>query len=109
MNCRAPKIVAGLLLIASADFAIAQQDHFPQPTSSRLSERNLPPGHSWLEIMKRPTLETFAAAFTKDVVLEASVLPRPITGAADVRSFFETTRAMYDTIAFKHEVTVGSR
>ena len=56
MNCRAPKIVAGLLLIASADFAIAQQDRFPQPTSSRLSERNLPPGHSWLEIMKRPTL-----------------------------------------------------
>ena len=40
MNCRAPKIVAGLLLIASADFAIAQQDRFPQPTSSRLSERN---------------------------------------------------------------------
>ena len=51
----------------------------------------------------------FAAAFTKDVVLEASVLPRPITGAADVRSFFEATRAMYDTIAFKHEVTVESR
>src|SRR5258707_3597675 len=65
MNCRAPKIVAGLLLIANADFAIAQQDRFPQPTSSRLSERNLPPGHSWLEIVKRPTLEAFAAAFTK--------------------------------------------
>jgi hypothetical protein len=31
MNCRAPKIVAGLLLIASADFAIAQQDRLPQP------------------------------------------------------------------------------
>jgi hypothetical protein len=26
-----------------------------------------------------------------------------------VRSFFEATRAMYDTIAFKHEVTVESR
>ena len=37
------------------------------------------------------------------------MLPRPITGAADVRSFFEATRAMYDTIAFKHEVTVESR
>ena len=72
MNCRAPKIVAGLLLIASPDLAIAQQN---QPTSLRLSERNLTPGHSWLEILKRPTLEAFAAAFTKDVVLEASVLP----------------------------------
>ena len=109
MNCRVPKIVAVLLLIASANSAIAQQDRFPQPTSSRQSERNLPPGHSWLEIIKRPTLEAFAAAFTKDVVLEASVLPRPITGAADVRAFFGATRAMYDTIAFKHEVTVGSR
>src|ERR1700730_11202350 len=108
MNCQTLKIVTGLLLIASADFAIAQ-DRFPQPSSSRLSERTLPPGHSWLEIMKRPTLGAFAAAFTKDVVLEASVLPRPITGAADVRSFFEATRAMYDTIAFKHEVTVESR
>ena len=53
MNCRAPKIVAGLLLIASTDFAIAQQDGLPQPTSSGLSEGNLPPGHSWLEIIKR--------------------------------------------------------
>jgi hypothetical protein len=106
MNCRAPKIVAGLLLIASPDLAIAQQN---QPTSLRLSERNLTPGHSWLEILKRPTLEAFAAAFTKDVVLEASVLPRSITGAADVRSFLEATRAMYDTIAFKHEVTVESQ
>ena len=62
MNYPAPKIVAGLLLIASTDFAIAQQDRLPQPTSSGLSEGNLPPGHSWLEIMKRPTLEAFAAA-----------------------------------------------
>jgi len=36
-------------------------------------------------------------------------LSRPITGAADVRSFFGATRAMFDAIAFKHEVTVGSR
>jgi hypothetical protein len=51
---------------------------------SQESERNLPPGHSWLEIIKRRTPEAFAAAFTKDVVLNASVLPRPISGAADL-------------------------
>jgi hypothetical protein len=62
-----------------------------------------------LEIIKRPTPEAFAAAFTKDVVLDASVLPRSITGATDVRAFFGATRAMFDAIAFKHEVTVGSR
>jgi hypothetical protein len=78
------------------------------PRSSRQSEGNLPPGHSWLEIIKRPTLEAFAAAFTKDVVLDASVLPRSIIGATDVRAFFGATRAMFDAIAFKHEVTAGS-
>ena len=79
------------------------------PRSSQQSERNLPPGHSWLEIIKRATPEAFAAAFTKDVVLDASVLPRSITGATDVRAFFGATRAMFDAIAFKHEVTAGSR
>ena len=79
------------------------------PKLSQQSEGNLPPGHGWLEIIKRPTPEAFAAAFTKDVVLDASVLPRSITGATDVRAFFGATRAMFDTIAFKHEVTAGSR
>ena len=79
------------------------------PRSSQQSEGNLAPGHSWLEIIKRPTPEAFAAAFTKDVVLDASVLPRSITGATDVRAFFGATRGMFDAIAFKHEVTVGSR
>ena len=79
------------------------------PRSSQQSEGNLPPGHSWLEIIKRPTPEAFAAAFTKDVILDASVLPRPITGATDVRTFFGATQAMFDAIAFKHEVTAGSR
>jgi hypothetical protein len=58
-----------------------------------------------LEIIERPTPEAFAAAFTKDVVLDASVLPRSMTGATDVRAFFGATRAMFDAIAFKHEVT----
>ena len=79
------------------------------PSSSQQSEGNPPPGHSWLEIIKRPTPEAFAAAFTQDVVLDASVLPRPITGATDVRAFFAATRAMFDAIAFKHAVTGGSR
>jgi hypothetical protein len=74
-------------------------------SASQESARNLPPGHRWLETIKRRTPEAFAAAFTKDVVLDASVLPRPIIGAADLRTFFGAARAMCDTIAFKHEVT----
>ena len=44
-------------------------------SASQQSKGNLPPGQSWLEIIKRPTPEAFAAAFIKDVVLDASVLP----------------------------------
>jgi hypothetical protein len=78
-------------------------------SSSQQSEGNLPPGQSWLEIIKRPTPEAFAAAFTKNVVLDASVLPRSVTGGTDVRAFFAATREMFDALAFKHEVTAGSR
>jgi ketosteroid isomerase-like protein len=59
--------------------------------SSQQSEGNLPLGHGWLAIIKRPTPEAFAAAFTKDVVLDASVLPRSIISATDVRAFFGAT------------------
>jgi hypothetical protein len=34
---------------------------------------------------------------------------RPIVGAADLRAFFDATRTMYDTIAFKRETTTGSQ
>ena len=37
------------------------------------SGRNPPPGHHWLEILKRASQEAFATAFTRDVVLDASV------------------------------------
>src|SRR5580693_3088689 len=39
----------------------------------------------------------------------ATVLPRSIIGATDVRAFFRATRAMFDAIAFRREVIVGSR
>jgi hypothetical protein len=62
-----------------------------------------------MEIIGRPTLEAFATAFTTGVSLDASVLPRSIRGASDVRAFFDATRGMYDTIAFIHEDNIGSR
>jgi hypothetical protein len=76
---------------------------------SQQSRRNPPPGHIWLEIIKRPDQEAFAAAFTKDVVLEASVASAPIVGAVAIRAFFDATRAMYDQIAFVHETRSGAR
>jgi hypothetical protein len=38
------------------------------------------PGEVWTEIVRRPTLEEFSRAFASDVVLEASVVSRPIVG-----------------------------
>lgn len=68
-----------------------------------------PPGHLWSEIIRRPTLNEFSAAFIADVTLDASVLPRTIRGAADIRAFFDATREMYDSIAFTREQDGASR
>jgi hypothetical protein len=42
MNCRGPKIVAVSLLIARANFAIAQENGFRQPTASSLTSSDRP-------------------------------------------------------------------
>jgi hypothetical protein len=81
------------------------------PSSPRRDRpaRNPPPGHAWLEIIKRPSPEAFISAFTKDVVLDASVASASIVGAIAIRAFFDATRAMYDQIAFVHETRSGAR
>jgi hypothetical protein len=66
-------------------------------------------GQDWVEIIGRKSLDAFAAAFTEDVVLEASVLPDPIKGPSGIRSVFSATAAIYETIVFTHETTQGSK
>ncbi len=67
------------------------------------------PGQDWLEIIRRPTLAAFAAAFTGDVALVTSVASIPMVGPIAIRHFFDATRAMYDAIGFVHETSAGSR
>jgi len=67
------------------------------------------PGDGWLEILKRPTQEEFAAAFSRNVVLDTSIAAGPIVGPIDLRYFFEASRTMYDAISFTHETNSGSR
>jgi hypothetical protein len=74
-----------------------------QLTTMHSAMNDLAPGHLWSEIIRRPTLDEFSAAFTTNVTLDASVLPRTIRGAQDVRAFFGAARGMYDTIAFTRE------
>ena len=68
-----------------------------------------PAGQNWGEIIGRKSFDAFAAAFTEDAVLEASVLRDPVTGPSGIRSVFSATAAMYETIAFTHETTQGQR
>ena len=68
-----------------------------------------PPGHAWTEILMRPTQEAFAAAFAKKVVIDTSVATQSIVGPVDLRSFFDASRTMYETIRFTHETNSGSR
>jgi hypothetical protein len=72
-------------------------------------DQKVSPGQAWFEIIKRPTPEAFASAFTKDVVLDASITSAPIVGAVAIRAFFDATRAMYDQIAFVHETRSATR
>jgi len=68
-----------------------------------------PAGQNWGEIIGRKSFDAFAAAFTEDAVLEASVLRDPVKGPSGIRSVFSATAAMYETIAFTHETTQGSK
>ena len=67
------------------------------------------PGAAWTEIVGRPTLEEFSRAFASDVVLEASVVSRPIVGPVGLWAFFQATRAMYERIGFTHEIGTKAR
>ena len=80
-----------------------------QPHVTQSITNDLAPGQLWSEIIRRPTLGEFSAAFTVGVALDASVLPRTIRGAADMRAVFDATREMYETIAFSREENSASR
>jgi hypothetical protein len=55
------------------------------------------PGHSWTKILERPTQEAFAAAFSTTITIDTSIATRSIIGAVDLRSFFDASRAIYDS------------
>jgi hypothetical protein len=80
-----------------------------QPHATQSVNSDHVPGQLWSEIIRRPTLGEFSTAFTAGVALDASVLPRTVRGAADVRAVFDATREMYDTIAFSREENSASR
>jgi hypothetical protein len=73
------------------------------------SEQPPYPGEAWAEVVHRPTLEEFSRAFAPDVVLQASVVRRPIVGPIGLWTFFQATREMYERIGFTHEIGTKAR
>lgn len=67
------------------------------------------PGDDWMKIVTEKNLQTFAFAFTTDVRLDLSVANAPIIGSANLRHYFDASRAMFEQIAFSYETTVGAR
>lgn len=67
------------------------------------------PGAAWIEILSRPSLEAFAAAFVAEPRLDALALPHGIVGVAPVRAVFRATRGMYQQLAFVEETRSARR
>ncbi|WP_293899558.1 hypothetical protein [Phenylobacterium sp.] len=67
------------------------------------------PGAQWLEVISRPTLQSFARAFVAEPRLEAVVIDNPLVGAGEIRRFFVATRGMYEQIAFVAEARSADR
>jgi hypothetical protein len=67
------------------------------------------PGDVWREIVRRPTLDTFAQAFTADPILEAAVVEGLLKGVGPLFEFFRVTRSMYERIGFIHETRSTTR
>lgn len=63
------------------------------------------PGSRWRTILRRATLDEFAAAFRPDVVLETALFDGSAVGPAALRLFFNATADLYEHIAFTRETT----
>ena len=66
-------------------------------------------GSGWLEILTRKEFEDFAGAFTRDVTLETAVTRDVLKGPAAIRSYFNATKTMFQSIAFKSRVSMQGK
>jgi pimeloyl-ACP methyl ester carboxylesterase len=69
----------------------------------------VPRSQAWREAFADRSAEEFAEALADDVVLEASVLHRPIEGRDLVQQVMATASGIYDSLVFIHEATEGPR
>jgi hypothetical protein len=67
------------------------------------------PGAEWMEILSRPTLSRFAAAFTAGACLDALVLPEPVYGPGPIREVFQASRTIYQQLTVVEETRSARR
>ncbi len=63
----------------------------------------------WTNAFAQKSADTFADAFDDYVVLEASVLMRPVEGITQVKTVMSTASKIYEALAFTHEAVNGQR
>ena len=68
-----------------------------------------PRQQGWTQAFERKSADAFALAFAPDIVLEASVLARPIAGLERVKTIMAAASTIYESLAFTHEAANGQR
>ena len=63
----------------------------------------------WTRAFKQKSAAAFADAFASDIVLEASVLAKPVVGAQRVKTVMEAASTIYEALAFTQEAMQGPR
>jgi pimeloyl-ACP methyl ester carboxylesterase len=63
----------------------------------------------WTRAFAQKSTQAFGDAFAPDMVLEASVLTRPVVGADKVKTVMGTASGIYELVTFTHQATEGLR
>ena len=82
-------------------------------TTSRSVERPLAdlsdPAEDWKNAFSQRTPEGFAAAFTPDVVLEATILDVPVRGRDKVKLVMAAASKIYKSLQFTDMISTGRK
>jgi hypothetical protein len=67
------------------------------------------PGSAWRALVRKNGTAEFAAAFSRTVSLETSVMNERCIGVELIGAFFAATTKMYDRLDFVHETVEGRK
>ncbi|MGW1912971.1 alpha/beta fold hydrolase [Streptomyces sp. NPDC002076] len=77
--------------------------------SDRKTPSGIVPTQGWTNAFAAKSSDAFGEVFAADVVLEASVLTRPVEGRGQVKEVMGAASAVYEFLAFTQEAVNGRR